>query len=176
MKNKIGPNTLPYFSMTWKYTKILMYDLFIFYRKLVDAVKDEIYGKRRQKIKERQEKIKIKEHHKRILDLNLPTEVVSTDDEEVVVGKTDGGSQIMKLPLLHSTSQHSLLSSASEVTTTTKPSKKSSTLRKSTGISYCAPLGGDTKTVKRRKMKRGLKKPPTVKSWISKVDIEKREV
>jgi hypothetical protein len=35
-----------------------MYDLFIFYRKLVDAVKDEIYGERRQKIKERQEKIK----------------------------------------------------------------------------------------------------------------------
>jgi hypothetical protein len=30
--------------MTWKYTKILMYDLFIFYRKLIDAVKDEIYG------------------------------------------------------------------------------------------------------------------------------------
>jgi hypothetical protein len=167
MKNKIGPNTLPYFSMTWKYTKILMYDLFIFYRKLIDAVKDEIYGERRQKIKERQEKIKIKEHHKRILDLNLPTEVVSTDDEEVVVTKTDGGSQIMKLPLLHSTSQHSLLSSASKVTTTTKPSKKSSTLKKSTGISYCAPLGGDTKTVKRRKKKRGLKKPPTVKSWIS---------
>ena len=63
-----------------------MYDLLIFYRKLVDAVKDEIYGERRQKIKERQEKIKIKEHHKRILDLNLPTEVVSTDDKEVVVG------------------------------------------------------------------------------------------
>jgi hypothetical protein len=36
--------------MTWKYTKILMYDLFIFYRKLIDAVKDEIYGERRQKI------------------------------------------------------------------------------------------------------------------------------
>ena len=108
--------------------KILMYDLFIFYRKLIDAVKDEIYGERRQKIKERQEKIKIKEHHKRILDLNLPTEVVSTDDEEVVVTKTDGGSQIMKLPLLHSTSQHSMLSSTSKVTTTTKPSKKSSTL------------------------------------------------
>ena len=169
MKNekKIGPNTLPYFSMTWKYTKIVMYDLLIFYRKLIDAVKDEIYGERRQKIKERQEKIKIKEHHKRILDLNLPTEVVSTDDEEVVVTKTHGGSQIIKLPLLHSTSQHSLLSSASKVTTTTKPSKKSSTLKKSTGISYCAPLGGDTKTVKRRKKKRGLKKPPTVKSWIS---------
>ena len=168
MKKKIGPNTLPYFSMTWKYSKNVMYDLLIFYRKLVDAVKDEIYGERRQKIKERQEKIKIKEHHKRILDLNLPTEVVSTDDGEVVVvTKTDGGSQIKKLPLLHSTSQHSLLSSASKVTTTTKPSKKSSTLKKSTGISYCAPLGGDTKTVKRRKKKRGLKKPPTVKSWIS---------
>jgi hypothetical protein len=40
-------------------------------------------------------------------------------------------------------------------------------LKKSTGISYCAPLGGDTKTVNRRKKKRGLKKPPTVKSWIS---------
>jgi hypothetical protein len=52
------------------------FDCFIFYRKLIDAVKDEIYGERRQKIKERQEKIKIKEHHKRILDLNLPTEVV----------------------------------------------------------------------------------------------------
>jgi hypothetical protein len=64
-------------------------------------------------IRERQEKIKIKEHHKRILDLNLPTEVVSTDDEEVVVSKTDGGSQIMKLPLLHSTSQHRMLPSAS---------------------------------------------------------------
>lgn len=145
-----------------------MYDLLIIYRKLIDAVKDELYGERRQKIKERQERFKIKEHHKRILDLNLPTEVVSTDDEEVVVvTKTDGGSQIKKLPLLKSTSQRSLVSSASKVTTPTKPSKTYSTLKKSTGISYCAPLGGDTKTVKRRKKKRGLKKPPTVKSWIS---------
>jgi hypothetical protein len=59
-----------------------------------------------------------------MLDLNLPTKVVSTDDEDVVVvTKTDGGSQIKKLPLLHSTSQHSLMSSASKVITTTKPSK-----------------------------------------------------
>jgi hypothetical protein len=38
--------------MTWKYSKNVMYDLLIFYRKLVDAVKDEIYAERRQKIKD----------------------------------------------------------------------------------------------------------------------------
>ncbi|XP_052089279.1 leucine-rich repeat-containing protein 74A-like [Mytilus californianus] len=140
--------------------------------KLVDAVKEEIYGERRLKIKERQKVKKIKEQHKRILDLNLPTEVVSTDDEElIVVTKQQGGTQIKKLPSIASTSYHSILSSASKISLSNKEDQISGRGKKANGISYSAPLGGIVEPAKKRKKKRHIKKQPVVKSWMSKVAV-----
>ncbi|CAC5389095.1 unnamed protein product [Mytilus coruscus] len=143
------------------------------YKKLVDAVKEEIYGERRLKIKERQKIKKIKEHHKRILDLNLPTEVVSTDDEELtIVTKQHGGTQIKKLPSIASTSYHSILSSASKISLTNHGDQISTGRgKKAKGISYSAPLGGTVEQTKKRKKKRRIKKQPAVKSWMSKVAV-----
>ncbi|XP_076077662.1 uncharacterized protein LOC143048097 [Mytilus galloprovincialis] len=143
------------------------------YKKLVDAVKEEIYGERRLKIKERQQIKKVKEHHKRILDLNLPTKVVSTDDEElIVITKQQGGTQIKKLPSIASTSYHSILSSASKISISNKEDETLSARgKKTTGISYSAPLGGTAEKAKNRKKKRRIKKQPNVKSWMSKAAV-----
>ena len=141
-----------------------------FCRKLVEAVREEIYGERRMKIKERQQKIKIKEHHKRILDLNLQTDVVSTDEEEFVVTKQEGVAQIKKLPLISSTSTHSLVS-FDRKDTSSKNSQKSSRSKKSPGVSYTVPLGEVTQSSKKIKKKRRHKKVPVVKSWMAKVTV-----
>lgn len=110
------------------------------------------------KIKEREKKKKIQEHHRRILDLNLQTEVVSTDDEElVVITSQRGGSQIKKLPPLRPNSVTSISSKLSVIEKVPKTS----------GISYSAPLGCEKKTEPKRKKKRRLKKKPVVKSWMS---------
>lgn len=139
----------------------------------MDAVKEEIYGERRLKIKERQQIKKVKEHHKRILDLNLPTKVVSTDDEElIVITKQQGGTQIKKLPSIASTSYHSILSSASKISISNKEDETLSARgKKTTGISYSAPLGGTAEKAKNRKKKRRIKKQPNVKSWMSKAAV-----
>ncbi|KAK3096552.1 hypothetical protein FSP39_001215 [Pinctada imbricata] len=59
----------------------------ISYRKLVDAVQDEVLLERNRKIAERKRKEKRIALHKRILDVKLPVEAVSEVEEEIALKK-----------------------------------------------------------------------------------------
>ncbi|XP_033739848.1 leucine-rich repeat-containing protein 74A-like [Pecten maximus] len=130
------------------------------YRKLVDSVKNHVVKERNDKIKIRNKKQKREAYHKKLLELRLPSEVLSEPEEDQIGSLVELRSSSAALTQSYS-SLHSMLSSQrsmSKLPSLLSRSKDSDfplkTSRGSSAVSMSGPLSGGTYRTPRKKTQR----------------------
>ncbi|XP_069108553.1 leucine-rich repeat-containing protein 74A-like [Argopecten irradians] len=135
------------------------------YRKLVDSVKDHVVKERNDKIKIRNKKQRTEAYHKKLLELRLPSEVLSEPEEDQIGSLVELRSSSAALTQSYG-SLHSMMSSqrsVSKLPSLVSMSRDSEaplrTSRGSSAVSMSGPLSGVSNRKpkkKKHKQRRGM--------------------